>query len=98
MLKAAAGLPAVAFLNIRYLFKHHLFVDNLGGLVADVIHSTNPRHWVGGFELFSYTFFFGEFFYQSRKEGLCFFIYIGEVGIEFAGSEQIVVNHFMVLL
>lgn len=33
MLKAAAGLPAVAFLNIRYLFKHHLFVDNLGGLV-----------------------------------------------------------------
>ena len=36
---------------------------------------------VGGFELFRDTFLFGVFFYQPRKEGLCFFLYIGEVGM-----------------
>lgn len=98
MLKATTGLPVVAFLYIRYLFKHHLFVDNLVGLVADVIHSTNPLYLVGGFELFGYAFLFGEFFYQPEKKLLCLFLSISEVGMELAGSEQIVVNHFMVLL
>ena len=41
----------------------------------------NPLHLVGGFELFRDTFLFGVFFYQPRKEGLCFFLYIGEVGM-----------------
>lgn len=45
------------------------------------IHLLHPLHLVGGFELFRDTFLFGVFFYQPRKEGLCFFLYIGEVGM-----------------
>ena len=67
MLKATADLSVVAFLYIRYLYKHHLFVDDLGGLVADVIHSTNPCHLVSSFELFGYAFFFGDLFTNWRK-------------------------------
>ena len=54
-------------------------------------HTPHPSHLVGGFEVFGYAFLFGAFFYQPRKENLCFFLYIGEVGMEFAGSEQIVI-------
>lgn len=48
---------------------------------SDTIHLLHPLHLVGGFELFRDTFLFGVFFYQPRKEGLCFFLYIGEVGM-----------------
>lgn len=91
MLKATAGLPFAAFLYNKYLFKHHTFVDNLVGLVADVILFSYPRHLVDGFELFVYAFFFGVFFYEPRKEFLCLFFGVSKVGIEFAGSEQIVI-------
>ena len=36
--------------------------------------------------------------YQLKKEGLCFFLYISEMGMELAGSEQIIVQDFMMLL
>ena len=55
--------------------KHYLFQ------CLKSIHLLHPLHLVGGFELFRDTFLFGVFFYQPRKEGLCFFLYIGEVGM-----------------
>ena len=91
MLKATAGLPVVAFLYIRYLFKHHLFVDNLSRSATDIVHLPHPSHWVGGFELFGYAFFFGVFFYQPEKKLLGLFLCIGKVGMEFSGSEQVII-------
>ena len=48
--------------------------------------------------MFRDTFLFGVFFYQPRKEFLCLLFGVGEVGVEFAGSEQIVIQDFVVLL
>ena len=48
--------------------------------------------------MFCHAFLFGVFFYQPRKESLCLFLSIGEVGMKFAGSEQIVIQNFVVLL
>ena len=53
---------------------------------------------VGCFELLGYAFLFGKLIYQPKKEGLCFFLYIGKVGIELAGSEQVVIQDFAVML
>ena len=64
-------------------FSHHNFDYTL----SDIIHSPHSRHLVGGFELFGYAFLFGEFFYQPEKKSLCLFFGIGEMGMEFAGSE-----------
>ena len=47
--------------------------------------------------MFGYAFLFGEFFYQPEKKLLCLFLSIGEVGMELAGSEQIVIQDFVVL-
>ena len=65
---------------------------------SNSVHPPYPRHLVGGFELFCHTFLFGVFFYQPRKESLCLFFGVGEMGIELAGSEQIVIQDFVVLL
>ena len=48
--------------------------------------------------MFGDAFFFGVFFYEPRKEVLGLFFDIGEVGMEFSGSEQIVIQDFAVLL
>ena len=53
---------------------------------------------VGGFELFGNSFFFGKLIYQPKKESLCLFFGVGEVGMKLAGSEQVVVQDFVVLL
>jgi hypothetical protein len=42
---------------------------------------------IGGFELFGDAFFFGVFFYEPRKEVLCLFFDVREVGMELAGNE-----------
>ena len=47
--------------------------------------------------MFRDAFLFGVFFYLPREEELCLFFDIDEVGIELAGSEQIVIPDFVVL-
>ena len=47
---------------------------------------------------FGDTLSLGVLFYQPKKESLCFFLYISEMGMELAGSEQIIVQDFMMLL
>ena len=44
------------------------------------------------------SFFFGVFFYEPRKEVLGLFFDVGEVGMEPAGSEQVVIQDFAVVL
>lgn len=82
-----------ASLCVDESFAHH-FVDS----TTNIVHLPHPSHLVDGFELFRDAFFFSVFFYQPRKEGLCFFLYIGEVGMKFTGSEQIVTQDFSVVL
>ncbi len=65
---------------------------------SNSVHPPHPRHLVGGFELLRDTFFFSEFFYQPEKKLLCLFFGVSEMGIELAGSEQIVIQDFVVLL
>ena len=48
--------------------------------------------------MFGHSLFFGVFFYEPRKELLCLFFDVCDVGMEFAGSEQIVIQDFVVLL
>lgn len=45
-----------------------------------------------------YTFPFSVFFYQPKKKGLCFLLCISEMGMKLAGSEQVAVQDFMMLL
>ena len=73
------------------------FEDDFFCTVSNIVHPPHPRHLVGGFELFGDIFFFGKVFYQSRKELLGLFFDIGKVGIEFSGSEQIVIQNFVML-
>lgn len=75
----------------------NFFAYNFNYFASNIVHPPHPRHLVGGFELFCDTFFFGVFFYQPRKESLRLFFGVGKVGMKLAGSEQIVVQHFMVL-
>ena len=60
---------------------YYFLIYYLSHLRTNIVHPPHPSHLVGGFELFRDTFLFGVFFYQPRKEGLCFFLYIGEVGM-----------------
>ena len=48
--------------------------------------------------MFGDAFFFGVFFYEPRKELLCLFFDVCDVGMEFAGSKKIVIQNFVVLL
>ena len=48
--------------------------------------------------MFGDTFFFCVLFYQPRKELLGLFFGIGKVGMEFAGSKQIIIQKFAVML
>ena len=66
----------------------------------NIIHTNNPLHLIFFFQLFrfNYAFFFGVLFYQPRKELLSLFLGIGNVGMEFAGSEQIAIQNFAVVL
>ena len=79
------------------LFVDELFTYHLSCSATDIVHPPHPKHLVGGFELFSHTFLFGVFFYQPEKKLLRLFFGICEMGMEFAGSEQIVVQHLMML-
>ena len=57
-----------------------------------------PFHLVLRFQLFGHALLLGVFFYQPKKECLCLFLYISEVTVELAGSEQVAVQNFVVLL
>lgn len=82
-----------------YLYCVNQFcIYNFCRSIADIIHLLNPFHLVGGFELLRDTFFFGEVFYKPRKKLLGLFLGIGKVEMEFAGSEQIVIQNFAVVL
>ena len=54
---------------------------------SNAIHLLYPLHLVSSFEVFGYTFFFGVFFYEPRKEILRLLLDICEVGMELAGSD-----------
>ena len=75
-----------------------LYINHFSYSVANIIHSLYPEQHIGRFEFFGYIFFFGEFFYQPRKELLGLFLCIGKVGMEFARSEQIVIQNFAVAI
>ena len=81
-----------------FLCENHLCIYNFVDTLSNIIHPPYPLHWILGFKLFGDTFPFSILFYQPKKECLCFFLYISEMGVELAGSEQIVVQDFMMLL
>ena len=60
--------------------------------------SSAPRDHIGDFELLGDAFIFSVLFYQSRKELLGLFFGIGKLGMEFAGSEQIIIQNFAMVL
>ena len=65
---------------------------------SNIIHPPYLLHWIFSLELFGYTFPFSVFFYQPKKKGLCFLLCISEMGMKLAGSEQVAVQDFMMLL
>ena len=73
-----------ASLCVDESFAHH-FVDS----TTNIVHLPHPSHLVDGFKLFGNTFPFGVFFYKPKKEQLCVFLHISEVGVEL---EQIAVQ------
>ena len=75
------GLTLLSVVSPFSLYKNQFSNHRSRYTYSDTIHLLHPLHLVGGFELFRDTFLFGVFFYQPRKEGLCFFLYIGEVGM-----------------
>ena len=56
-------LPAAVY----RLGVNKISVHDLGGSVADVVHSTNPRHLIIRFELFGHTLTLCHLFHQPRK-------------------------------
>ena len=81
-----------------WLYKNQIGINNFCYLTAYVIHPPHPLHWILRFQLFGYALTLGVFFDQPKKKELRFFLYIGEMGAELAGSEQIAVQDFVVLL
>lgn len=65
---------------------------------SNIIYPPYPLRWIFSLELFGYTFPFSVFFYQPKKKGLCFLLCISEMGMKLAGSEQVAVQDFMMLL
>ena len=76
---------------------NNFFFDIFIDWPLNIIYTLHPLHLVCCFEVFSNTCFFGVFFYEPRKKILCLFFDVCEVGMEFAGSEQIVIQDFVVL-
>ena len=81
-----------------FSYEHHVWIDSFDYTLSDVIHSLHPLHLIGGFELFGDAFFFGVFFYKPRKEFLRLFLDVCKRRMEFAGSEQVVIQDFTVVL
>ena len=74
------------------------FEDDFFCTVSNIVQLLHPKHHIGRFEFFGYIFFFVKVFYQSEKKLLGLFFGIGKVGTKFAGSEQIVIQNFTVVL
>jgi len=81
-----------------FLYENHLCIYNFVNPLSNVIHPMHPFHLILCLKLFGDTFPFSILFYQPKKECLCFFLYISEMGVELAGSEEIAIENFMVLL
>ena len=77
---------------------NQLCINNLRCTVADIVHTLHPQHLVFRFELFCYTFLFGELFYQPKEHILCLLVDVGEVGGELTACQQICIADFVVLL
>ena len=81
-----------------WLSKNQVDINGFRCTVADVVHFLHSFRWILCLKLFGNTFPFGLFFYQLKKEGLRFFLYIGQMRTKLAGSEQVAAENFMVLL
>ena len=83
------------FLLLR---KNQVSTNGFRRTAADAIHFLYPLRWSFRFQMFGQALLLSVSFYQLKKEGLQFFRNISEVGVELAGSEQVTVENFMVLL
>ena len=79
------------------LFIYQFIVDNFFCTVAYIIHTSNPQHLIVCFELFSYTFLFGELFYQPKEHIFCLLVDIGKVGCEPATCQQVCIQDWTVM-
>ena len=77
---------------------NQLYIYNLCCTVTDIVHSLHPQHLIVRFELFGYSFLFGELFYQPKEHILCLLVDVSEVGGELAARQQIGIADFVVLL
>lgn len=81
-----------------YLVENQFTVCNFRRFITNIIHSLHPEHHIGDFELLGDGFFFGKVFYQLEKKLLGLFLCISKVEMEFAGSDQIAIQNFAVVL
>jgi hypothetical protein len=84
-------------LVLLYLNENYFIVYYLCRLISYIIHTSNPQHLIVYFELFSYTFLFGELFYQAKEHIFCLLVDIGKVGCEFATCQQICIQDWAVM-
>ena len=82
---------------MSFSYEHHFYIDRFCHSLTYAIHPLHPLHFVGCFELFGNAFPFGIFFSLPEKEFLWLLFGVGNVGMELAGSEQIIVQDFMTL-
>ena len=80
------------------LCHYDLSYDDFCCSVTYVVHLLYPKHLILCFKLFGYTFFLGELPHQLSEHFLCFFVYVGEVIVEFASCQKVVIENPVVLL
>ena len=80
-----------------FLFVYHFYVDYFLSPVIDIVHLCYPQHLILRFELFGDVFCFCKFLHQLLVHFCCFFIDVGEVVVELAGCQQIIVENFVML-
>ena len=78
-----------AFSNGQVSVVNQVVVNDLGGSVADIVHSLCPFHTILGFELFRHALIFGKLFYQPGKHSLGFLVQIGKVGVQPATCQKL---------
>lgn len=70
------------------LYINQFSVHNLCGSVPNIVHSPNPRHLVGCFELFGHTFTLCHLFHQPREHFPCLPVNIRKTAIQLAACQQ----------